>query len=524
VPAASDAGNPHSTRIPSERNFMLRRTALAATSLLAAGALLLTACTGGQTPAPSTTGEPDPDASAVIRLVLEPGNLDIRETAGAALDQILVDNIYQGLVSRTPEQDIVPGLASDWTVSPDGLTYTFTLREGVTFHDGQPLTPQDAVWSLTTRKNTPEWRDSARLANVASIAAEGQEITLTLTQPDSSLLWNLTGRAGLILKEGDTVDYQTAANGTGPFVLEDWLQGDSITFARNDEYWGEAAQVAEVVFDYIPDNQAALNAALAGEVDVLTGFDANLQEQIEADGAFTMELGKSTDKGTLAFNQAEGSPLADKRVRQAIRQAIDHDAIIEALASGQTQYGPIPELDPGYEDLSDVAPFDPEAAKALLADADAEDLNLTLTIPNFYSTTIPQVLVSNLDEVGITLQVDSVDFSTWLNDVYINKDYDLSFVLHTEARDFENWANPEYYFTYDNPEVQELYKQSLAATDEDEAAELLQQAARIVAEDHAADWLYNGASVVAIGTNIAGMPTINVNERLNLAELTKSDG
>ena len=96
---------------------------------------------------------------------------------------------------------------------------------------------------------------------------------------------------------------------------------------------------------------------------MLTGFDANLQEQIEANGDFTLELGKSTDKGTLAFNQAAGSPLADERVRQAIRQAIDHDAIIEALASGQTQYGPIPELDPGYEDLSDVAPFDPEAAQ-----------------------------------------------------------------------------------------------------------------------------------------------------------------
>ena len=161
---------------------MLRRTALAATALLAAGALLLSACTGGGRARPHDHGEPDPDASAVIRLVLEPGNLDIRQTAGAALDQILVDNIYQGLVSRTPEQEIVPALAEDWTVSPDGLTYTFTLREGVTFHDGQELTPQDVVWSLATRKDTPEWRDSARLANVASITAEGQEITLTLTR------------------------------------------------------------------------------------------------------------------------------------------------------------------------------------------------------------------------------------------------------------------------------------------------------------------------------------------------------
>ncbi|QIG38238.1 ABC transporter substrate-binding protein [Microbacterium sp. 4R-513] len=503
---------------------MLRRTALAATALLAAGALLLSACTsGGASNTPSSTGTPDPDASAVIRLVLEPSNLDIRQTAGAALDQILVDNIYEGLVARTPEQDIVPALASDWEVSDDGLTYTFTLREGVTFHDGQPLTPQDVVWSLTTRKNTPEWSDSARLANVQTIAADGQTITLTLSAPDSTLLWNLTGRAGLILKEGDTVDYKTKANGTGPFVLDTWRQGDSITFARNDAYWGDKAQVGEVVFDYIPDNQAALNAALAGEVDVVTGFDANLKDQVEANGDFELVLGKSTDKGTLAMNQASG-PLADKRVRQAIRQAIDHEAFIEAAASGETLYGPIPSLDPGYEDLADVAPYDPEGAKALLKEAGVDDLTLTLKIPNFYSTTIPQILVSDLNEVGITLKVDSVDFPTWLNDVYVNKDYDLSYVLHTEARDFENWANPDYYFTYDNPEVQELYKESVAATDPDEAADLLKKAAKIVSEDAAGDWLFNGASVVAVGTNITGMPSINVNERLNLAQLAKSNG
>jgi peptide/nickel transport system substrate-binding protein len=502
---------------------MPRRSALTAATLLAVGGLLLTACAPAATPAPTPTGAPDPDASVAIRLVLEPGNLDIRHTAGAAVDQILVDNIYQGLVSRTPEQDIVPALAEDWDVSADGLTYTFTLREGVTFHDGQELTPQDVVWSLQTRKDTPEWRDSARLANVDSIVADGQEITLTLSEPDSSLLWNLTGRAGIILKEGDTVDYQTAANGTGPFVLDRWRQGDSITFVRNDEYWGEPARVAEVVFDYIPDTQAALNAALADEVDVVTGFEANLAPQIEADGAFTVVLGESTDKGTLAFNQTSG-PLADQRVRQAIRQAIDHDAFIEALGSGQTQFGPIPSLDPGYEDLADVAPYDPEAARALLEEAGAEDLELELTIPNFYNTTIPTILVSDLNEVGITLEVNSVDFGTWLNDVYDQKDYDLSFVLHTEARDFENWANPDYYFTYDNPEVQELYAESLAATDEGEAAQLLADAARIVAEDSAADWLFNGASVVAVGTTITGMPSINVNERLNLAQLAKSNG
>jgi peptide/nickel transport system substrate-binding protein len=132
--------------------------------------------------------------------------------------------------------------------------------------------------------------------------------------------------------------------------------------------------------------------------------------------------------------------------------------------------------------------------------------------------------VSQFNDVGITLKVESVEFSAWLNDVYINQDYDLSFVLHTEARDFENWANPDYYFAYDNAEVQDLYAQSLSATDDAEAAELLADAARIVSEDMAADWLYNGASVVAVGANITGMPSVNVNERLNLVELSKSAG
>ncbi|GAA1689719.1 ABC transporter substrate-binding protein [Microbacterium sediminicola] len=499
---------------------MFRPTAWTASAILAASVLVLSACsdTSAQT---TVTGDPDPDASVAIRLVLEPTNLDIRQTAGAALDQVLIDNVYQGLVSRTPEQDIVPSLATDYDVSADGLTYTFDIREGVTFHDGQELTADDVVWSLTAHRDTPEWVDAARLANVASITADGQTVTLTLSEPDSSLLWNLSGRAGLIFKQDDAVDYATAENGTGPFTVGSWIQGDSISLERYPDYWGTPAGVAEVIVDFIPDNQAALNAALAGEVDVLTGFDASLGDAIEADGDFALVTGQSTDKGTLAMN-SNADYLDDQRVRQAIRQAIDHQAFVDALGAGETLYGPIPALDPGYEDLSDVAPYDPDAARALLSEAGAEDIELTLTIPSFYPTTIAQILVSDLNEVGITLVVDSVDFPTWINDVYVNQDYELSFVLHTEARDFENWANPDYYFTYDNPEVQALYAQSLAATSETEAADLLAEAARIVSEDAAADWLYNGASVLAVGTGVSGMPVTNVNSRMNLADLTKT--
>ena len=499
---------------------MFRRTALAATALLAALTLAITGCGPGEEPAPAPSGKPNASASVAIRLALAPSNLDIRTTAGVAVDQVLIDNVYQGLVSRTPDQKIVPALASDWEVSPDGLTYTFTLEDGVVFHDGQELTADDVVWSLTTRKNTPEWSESDRLARVSEIAAEGQTVTLTLTEPDSSLMWNLTGRAGIILKTDDTVNYQTDANGTGPFMVANWKEGDSVTLTRFEDYWGDPAQVAEVVFPFITDTQAAINAALAGEVDVVTGFEAPLTEQITAEGTFTVTTGSATDKSVLAMNST-AAPLDDERVRQALRMAIDHDAIVSAIGSGSTLFGPIPKPDPGYQDLSEVISFDPAAAKELLAEANAEDLTLTLTTPSFYPPTAAQILVSNFDEIGITLKVESVEFATWINDVYKNQDYQLSLINHAEPRDFENWANPDYYFTYDNPEVQELYQQSLASTDEDESAQLLAKAAKTVSEDHAADWLYNWASVVAVGTNISGMPIDNVNSRINLAEISK---
>src|SRR5699024_9383391 len=148
-------------------------------------------------------------------------------------------------------------------------------------------------------------------------------------EPDSNLLWNLSGRAGLVLDESATNDVSTSANGTGPFTLAEWKQGDSITLERNDDYWGEAAKVAEVVFAYIGDTTAGVNAALAGDLDILTAVDPNLRGQFDGT-SFTVHEGKTTDKYTLAFNNAR-EPLDDVRVRTALQLAVDHAAIIDAI-------------------------------------------------------------------------------------------------------------------------------------------------------------------------------------------------
>ncbi|MDQ1122884.1 ABC transporter substrate-binding protein [Microbacterium trichothecenolyticum] len=501
---------------------MLRRAALA-TSALLIGAVLLTSCTGSNT-ATTPTGPANPDATLAVGLSLEPSNLDIRHTSGAALEQALIDNVYQGLVTRNGDDDnaIVAALATAWNISPDGLTYTFTLRDGVTFHDGSALTADDVVTSLQTAKDDATIQNSADLANVASIASpDASTVVITLAQPNIDFLFALTGRAGLIFKNGDTTNFQTAANGTGPFRVEAWNTGQSLTLARYDGYWGERAGVAEVVLDYIPDRSAAVNAAVNGDVDVALEIDPELQSQIEGTGNFTIESGLTTDKATLAFNN-QRAPLTDQRVREALRLAIDHDALVQTVVAAQTLNGPIPPLDPGYEDLTGSISYNPDRARELLAEAGAENLSLTLTIPNVYPTSIPTFLVSSFADVGVTLKVNSVDFTTWLQDVYTNHDYDLSFVRHVEARDFGNWANPSYYFGYDNPQVQSLYAQSLATTDEQQSSDLLAEAARIVDDEDAADWLFLSAPRAAVSTKVANFPKNSLNVRLPLAGVTVS--
>lgn len=489
---------------------------------LAAAAVLLSACTGA--PGPSATGEPDPDATLEVGLVLEPTNLDIRRTNGAALEQILIDNIYEGLVTRTQDNEIVTRLASTYEISDDGLTYTFTLNDGITFHDGTALTAADVVASYEAVRTDAGLQGNADFAAVASVSApDAQTVTIALTAPDQNFLFALTGPAGLVFRTGDTTDLRTAENGTGPFTLTRWNRGSAISLARYDAYWGEPAGVAAVELQYIPDFTAGVNTALSGGVQVLTAVDPNLAPQLERSGDFTLTTGRTTDKATLAFNNRR-APLDDVRVREALRLAIDHEALIEAVGAGSPLYGPIPELDPGYEDLSGVVSYDPGRARELLAAAGQQNLELTLTIPSFYTTTVSRILASDFARVGVTLNVDAVEFPTWLEDVYTNKDYDLSFVLHVEPRDFGNFADPDYYFGYDNAEVQSLYAQALAEVDADASAALLARAARLVSEDHAADWLYNGATITAVSPLVSGFPQDSINSRIDLAGVTVSAG
>ncbi|MGH9135037.1 MAG: ABC transporter substrate-binding protein [Ilumatobacteraceae bacterium] len=513
-------------------------------AVLLAGAVLLAACgdddsssaddtavetsgattPGGTEPAGSTapggSGPVDVGAEVIVGAVLEPTSLDIVHTAGAALDQILLDNIYETLLTADASGAIQPGLAALPEVSDDGTVYTFAIQEGVTFHDGQPLTSADVVASLEALA-ADDATGAEDLATIATITApDDSMVELTLEQPDNDLLFNLTRRAGAVLPAGAT-GLESSAIGTGPFVFEQWNTGASITLGVNADYWGDVPSIAGVTFLYFTDPNAAVNAFTTGDVDILTGVNSDLVGPLQENPDYVVNEGTTNGEFTLGFNNSR-EPLADRNVRLAIRQAIDKEGV-KALYNefGTIIGGPVPPTDPWFEDLTDVAPYDPDASRQLLADAGYGDgLDLVLIYPNIYPTNVAEYVASQLADVGIDVEIQNVEFSVWLEQVYTNADYDLTAVLHVEPRDIANYANPEYYWRYDSGEVQQLIGDAKVAPTQDEATDLLRQAAREISEDSPVDWLLLYADLTVAHQGVTGYPVNDTASRFDASGIT----
>lgn len=488
-------------------------------AIVVIGIVIALAITGRKSSDTNTASTDNADSAVTIGLKLAPTNLDIRNTAGSAIDQILIGNVYEGLVARDEHNQVVPAIAKSWEHSADGLTYTFHLNENMTFSNGDALTAEDVAWSINQLiKN--QYHDADSLNMVKSVASDddANTVTITLNTANSNLLWTLTGRPGLVFDKDAKYDAKTEAIGSGPYTVAKFVANDSITLKANPNYWGShKAKTSTIIVRYLADDNAAVNALKSGDVQVLAPITENLAEPFTADSEhYTVKAGDDTDKYVLAFNNA-GEKTGDKRVRQAIRYAINHEEIIASRGgSDKALGGPIPSLDPGYEDLTNLYPYDLDKAKALMAQAGySEDkpLQLSLTYANIYGTELGDQLRSQLQKIGIDLKVNVVEFSTWLQDVYTNKDYDLSLVDHNESHDFYQWADPTYYYGYDNKDVQDLYAKAIAATSDDERDQLLAKAAKAVSEDAPADWLFNYRVTTAWAKGVNGFP-VNLNQTL----------
>lgn len=449
--------------------------------------------------------------SITVAIQLEPPNLDPTGGAAQAIDSVLYANVFEGLTRFDADGAIIPGLAQSWGISEDGLIYTFNLTAGVTFHDGTVMDAEDVKFSLDRARAADSTNAQKGLfAGITDVTViDPLTVRVTLDQPNGNFLFNMAWGDAVIVAPESIENIASNPIGTGPFTFTDWVQGDRLELARNPGYWGPAPALESATFRFIADPTAAFAAVMAEDVDVFVGFPApeNLP-QFEADPRFQVLVGNTEGETILSTNN-KMPPFDDVRVRKAVALAIDRQAIIDGAMFGLgtpigTHFAP---HNPDYVDLLANSPYDPDQARALLAEAGYPDgFTTTLKLPPpSYARRGGEIIASQLRAVGIETEITNLEWAQWIEEVFTNKDFGLSIVSHTEPMDIGIYANPDYYFQYDNPEFQALMVTLNATTDPARRSELLGQAQTIISEDYVNGYLFELAVATVAKAGIEGL-------------------
>lgn len=379
--------------------------------------------------------------STTLRATLpqEPASWNYWEVAANALRFPTFYNVQETMVEVTTAGEIVPMLAEAWTVSDDGLTYTFTMREAK-FHDGSDLDSADVVYSMEKNATSPLSKLSAPHQNVASVTATDERtVEIVLTQPSATFLRELGNSAGYVVPENflEENDANSVMIGTGPYVFADYKPDTSLTFTRFEEYWGEKPYFEVIDWKFVDDETAALNGLLAGEYDFVT---AVLAEGIERVATFTEDpefkvLFESAGEVSYLWLNVNEPAFQDERVRQAIAHAVNREEAIGVYDgyADPTCLMVVPYAEPYNSDYCPY-PYDPEKSMALLAEAGFEGLEIDYPFATVASHPFTmEVLTQQLADVGITVNSRGEDLTTWLDKTWEQGNYGMS-----EIRDSAN--------------------------------------------------------------------------------------
>ena len=448
--------------------------------------------------------------SITIGMQLEPPNLDPTAGAAAAIDEVVYANVFEGLTRYQSDGSIAPALAKSWDISDDGLVYTFQLQSGVKFHDGTTMDAEDVKFSLDrARAEDSTNAQKALFAGIESVdVVDATTVRVTLSAPNGGFITNMAWGDAVIVAPESVETEATNPVGTGPFKLGRWVQGDRVELVENPDYWGEKPALKSATFKFISDPTAAFAAMMAGDIDAFPGYPApETLAQFGADPRFQLLIGSTEGETILAMNN-KSEKLMDVRVREAIAHAINRQEIIDGAMFGYgtpigTHFAP---HNPDYVDLTAQSAYDPEKAKALLAEAGVENLTLTLKLPPpSYARRGGEIIAAQLRAVGIETETSNLEWAQWLEQVFKGKDFDLTIVSHTEPMDINIYARPDYYFQYDNPDFQQLMKDLDLATDPAARTEILQKAQKMIADDYVNAYLFQLARTGVANAKINGL-------------------
>lgn len=442
----------------------------------------------------------------------------------------VTQNIFETLLEFNEEDTSVKaGLAKEWEVSEDGLTYTFKLQEGVKFHDGTDFNAEAVVknferWSAGAKDTFYYYNSMFRAEDqdlITSVEATDEKtVVITLARPQAPFLKNIAmaafGIASPTAFEENPDTFGDNPVGTGPFKFVEWKRNDSITVEKNAEYWQEGLpKLDKIIFRSIPDNSARLNALTTGEIDLADGINPSDAQQIKDNADLQLIERPSMNIGYLGLT-ATRAPFDNKLVRQAVNYAIDKQAIVDAFYEGYADVAvnPMPSSVSGYNDEVTGYEYNPEKAKELLAEAgyDGKEIELwAMPVPRPYmpdGQKIAEAIQKNLADVGIPAKIVTFEWATYLDKA--SKGEADAFLLgwtgdNGDADNFlyalldEDNIGSNNYSYYKNDEVHNLLIAAQSEVDEEKRNELYKQAQVIINED--APWVNLAHSTPLLAAN-----------------------
>lgn len=445
------------------------------------------------------TGAHAADGTLIIGSAAEAANMDPR-VATDVYSFERIHTIMEPLIMFDTNMALEPRLAHTWETSPDGLTMTFYLNEGVLFHHGREFTARDVKYTFEWVLNPDNLSLHRPLyADIGSIEiVDDYTVIFHLTAPNGFLINNVARLPIVPYDLGDNEDFQRNPVGTGPYVLESWRRDDRMVLRAFADYWGPKPGVETIEFRPIPENASKLLAFEAGEIDMFQGgIVPDELPRLEQDARFSVQRVPAVGYNYIGFNSQSG-PLGDKKVRQAISYLINRDGIVDIVLNGVGRPGismMAPQL-PWFNPDVRRYDYDPDAARALLAETNYSGADLTFRLyvsENPTDILVSEILEFELSQVGITLEVVIEEWGAFLDRLQKTDDYDMFFLSwngqvdpdRAMSRQFHSEGSHNYVY-YSNPRVDELLDLGrVTPADSPESIEIYNEAQAIIVEEAA---------------------------------------
>ena len=455
-------------------------------------------------------GTPVPGGSVVYGMTQDLASLDPHVDTDAGTRDV-VFNLYEGLVKPTSDGGFIPAVASDYIISDDAKTYTFTLRDGITFHDGTPVTIEDVKYSIA-RYAEIQGESSAFSSLVDSVEVQDDKtLVVNLKESYSEFLPMMT----IAIIPQSNEDPAGNPIGTGPFKYVSYTPGQNLELEKYDGYWQEGVpSLDSVEFKFIADVDTAFVELQAGTIDILKYLTSAQAETLGDD--YNIVQGSMNLVHAMYLNSAY-EPLSKTEVRQALCYAVDRDAINNFIFGGKSHIigsHMIPAMSKYYEpEAETVYSYDPEKAKELLADAGyADGFDLEITVPSSYSQHVDsaQIIADELSQVGINVTLNQVEWSTWLQDVYKGGNFQATVIGFDGTLAPSDWLkkyvtdDAKNFMHYSNTEYDDVFNTAYTTVDDDVKVENYKKAQMILAEDAAAVYIEDPANLVAVSKKFGG--------------------